>query len=92
MAFDGSTIHCIVDELNQTLLSKKISKIAQPEKEELLITFKGDSETVRLLMSANASLPFLYLTTENKVSPSVAPNFCMVLRKYIGNGRIVEIK
>ena len=32
MAFDGSTIHGLVHELNQTLLNRKISKIAQPEK------------------------------------------------------------
>ena len=52
MAFDGSTIHGLVYELNQTLLGRKISKIAQPEKEELLITVKGEKGTYRLLISA----------------------------------------
>ncbi|MBQ5385631.1 MAG: NFACT family protein [Lachnospiraceae bacterium] len=91
MAFDGSTIHGLVHELNQTLLNRKISKIAQPEKEELMITVKGEKGTYRLLISANASLPLIYLSSENKPSPITAPNFCMVLRKYIGNGKITEI-
>lgn len=91
MAFDGITTNCLVQELNKILLGQRISKIAQPEKEELLFTFKGISGTNRLLISANASLPFLYMTDENKPSPLTAPNFCMLLRKHISNGRITAI-
>uniref|UniRef100_UPI004038FAAE Rqc2 family fibronectin-binding protein n=1 Tax=Roseburia inulinivorans TaxID=360807 RepID=UPI004038FAAE len=78
-------------ELNQTILNAKISKIAQPENDELLFTCKGSNGQFRLAMSASASLPFLYLTGQNKPSPMTAPNFCMVLRKHIANGRIVKI-
>ena len=91
MAFDGITTNCLVQELNKTILGQRISKIAQPEKEELLFTFKGVSGANRLLISANASLPFLYMTEENKTSPLTAPNFCMLLRKHIANGRITAI-
>lgn len=92
MAFDGITTNCIMQELNHLLAGQRISKIAQPEREELLFTFKAFNEgSNRLLISANASLPFLYMTKENKTSPLNAPNFCMLLRKYIGNGRISAI-
>ena len=92
MAFDGITTNCIMQELNHLLAGQRISKIAQPEREELLFTFKALNEgSNRLLISANASLPFLYTTKENKTSPLNAPNFCMLLRKYIGNGRISAI-
>lgn len=92
MAFDGITTNCIMQELNHLLAGQRISKIAQPEREELLFTFKALNEgSNRLLISANASLPFLYMTKENKTSPLNAPNFCMLLRKYIGNGRINAI-
>ena len=91
MAFDGITTNCIMQELNHLLAGQR-SKIAQPEREELLFTFKALNEgSNRLLISANASLPFLYMTKENKTSPLNAPNFCMLLRKYIGNGRISAI-
>lgn len=91
MAFDGIVISNLIYELNQTILGSKISKIAQPENDELLLTLKGNSGQYRLLLSASASLPFVYLTDENKQAPLTAPTFCMVLRKHIANGRIVRI-
>ena len=92
MALDGVTIHALVDEFNQNILNGKINKISQPEREELLITINTTSGNKRLLISANASLPFLYITDEKKEAPATAPGFCMLLRKHIGAGRIVEIK
>lgn len=91
MAFDGIVVASLVCELNKTILNSKISKIAQPETDELLFTLKGANGQFRLAMSASASLPFLYLTKQNKPSPLTAPNFCMVLRKHIANGRIISI-
>ncbi len=91
MAFDGIVIANLVRELNENILNGRISKIAQPENDELLLTIKGGTGQVRLLLSASASLPLVYLTTENKQSPMTAPNFCMLLRKHIANGRITKI-
>ena len=91
MAFDGIVIANLVKDLNDKIVSGRISKIAQPEKDELLLTIKGDRENFRLLISANASLPLLYFTETNKPSPLTAPNFCMLLRKHIANGRIVSV-
>jgi len=91
MAFDGITISNIVHELRETLLDGRINKIAQPEEDELLFAVKTPSGMKRLYISASASLPLIYLTETNKPSPMVAPNFCMLLRKHIGNGRITDI-
>lgn len=91
MAFDGITIHALVNEFNDKLLNGRINKIAQPEKDELLLTVKSANRQFRLLLSANASLPLAYLTNNNKPSPLSAPNFCMLLRKHLNNGRITAI-
>ena len=91
MALDGIVIAGVVKQLNQTILNTKIAKIAQPEPDELLLTCKGPGANYRLALSASASLPFVYLTDQNKPSPMVAPTFCMVLRKHIANGKIVSI-
>ena len=40
MAFDGITIASLVHEFKNTLEGGRISKIAQPEKDELLIAIK----------------------------------------------------
>ena len=91
MALDGIVISNIVAELNQKLLGSRISKIAQPETDELQLTLKGPVGQFRLLLSASASLPLIYLTSTNKPSPMTAPNFCMLLRKHVGNGRLTRI-
>ncbi|MEG2427050.1 MAG: NFACT RNA binding domain-containing protein [Clostridium sp.] len=91
MAFDGIVIADLVHEFSEKLTGGKISKIAQPEKDELFITVKNNRENYKLLLSVNASLPLVYLTETSKNSPLTAPAFCMLLRKHIGSGRIINI-
>ena len=92
MSFDGITIAAMVQELNKNLQGGRFNKIAQPEGDELLITCKGPGGQHRLLLSASASLPLIYFTEKNKVSPLTAPNFCMLLRKHLGSARITDIR
>lgn len=91
MAFDGITVANITSELHRILLGGRIYKIAQPESDELLLTIKNNSAQYRLLLSADASLPLVYLTEANKQSPMTAPGFCMLLRKHLQNARIIGI-
>ena len=91
MAFDGITIAAMVKELNTSLKGGRINKIAQPESDELLLTARGQDGQKRLLLSASPSLPLLYFTSKNRISPLTAPNFCMLLRKHIGSARITDI-
>ena len=101
MAFDGITIANLVHDLNRCLTDGRLSKIAQPEPDELLLTVKLSPERqretdikggqIRLCISASASLPLMYLTQENKPAPLTAPSFCMLLRKHLQNGRIVSV-
>lgn len=101
MALDGMVIADIAYELNRDMAGGRISKIAQPEKDELLLTIKQskiqeDGKTVRsqkkLVISVNPSLPLIYETEETKNSPMTAPTFCMVLRKHLSNARILGIE
>lgn len=92
MAFDGVVIANIVHELNNALLGGRINKISQPEKDELILTIKGEAkEPYRLLISADAGLPLVYLTKNNKPNPLTAPNFCMLLRKHLNSAKILSI-
>ena len=91
MAFDGILVRALQRELQKALSDARVNKIAQPEKEELLVTFKTPNGLTRLLMSGSASLPFLYLTDENLPSPQTAPAFTMLLRKHIGSGRLIAV-
>lgn len=91
MALDGIVIACINKELNETITGGRLYKIAQPESDELLLTIKAPGGQYRLLICANASLPLIHLVDDNKPSPMTAPNFCMLLRKHLNNGRIISV-
>lgn len=92
MAFDGIVVANIIHELREKLMGGRINKIAQPEKDELLLTIKGQArEPYKLLLSAGAGLPLIYLTENNKPSPMTAPNFCMLLRKHFNSAKILDI-
>ncbi len=92
MAFDGIVIANVIKELRTVLLNGRINKIAQPEKDELILTIKGqEKEQYKLLLSAGAGLPLIYLTDNTKPSPLTAPNFCMLLRKHLNGARILDI-
>ena len=91
MAFDGFTVAALKNELSEKITGGRVYKISQPETDTLLITIKNNSDTLRLLISANASFPLIYLTDENRQSPKTAPSFCMLLRKHLQNGRITSV-
>ncbi|WP_029233345.1 Rqc2 family fibronectin-binding protein [Butyrivibrio sp. VCB2006] len=99
MAFDGITIANLTKDFSDKLTGGRIYKIAQTESDELFITVKLSFENAdkygikqeKLVLSADASLPLAYLTDESKASPMTAPNFCMLLRKHIQNGRIISV-
>ena len=91
MAFDGSIVHILTQQLQEELTDGRIVKIAQTEKDELFLTIKKDGTQKRLLISVNPSLPVIYITNTSKQAPLQAPAFCMLLRKHLTNGRIISI-
>ena len=52
MAFDGITVHALTYELKNILSGGRINKIAQTEKDELILTIKGSTGQNRLLICA----------------------------------------
>lgn len=90
MAFDGITIANLAKELNELLSGGRIQKIAQPEKDEIILSIK-QYNIYKLFLSADASLPLVYLTENSKPGPLTAPNFCMLLRKHFNSARILSI-
>ena len=92
MAFDGFVISNIVNELNEKILNGRIYKIYQPEADEITLVIKQNRENLRLHLSASPGLPIVYLSDQGKQNPIQAPNFCMLLRKHVSNGRIVSVE
>ena len=95
MAFDGITTACLCREFSDRLEGARIYKIAQTDRDELVLTLKPAAERgggqCRLYLSADASLPLAYFTSKSRQAPLQAPAFCMLLRKHLQNGRIVSV-
>lgn len=90
MAFDGIVLKKIIDELN-VLVHGKVNRIFEPTKNELIFSIYSNSKTYALNIDISANNYRLNLTTNEKSNPYVAPNFCMLLRKYLIGSKISKI-
>lgn len=91
MINDLMIINATVQELKQKLIGERIEKITQPENDEIRFLTRGKNKNQTLLLCTNANFPRVHLTKTKKSSPQTAPNFCMVLRKYINGARFLDI-
>ena len=91
MAFDGIVTKTIVNELNSCLLEGKIDKISMPNKLEIILGVYGNRRNHKLLISTHPNNGRINLTNYTKENPLKAFNFCMVLRKYLLGGKILNI-
>ncbi len=92
MALDGIFLHNILENLKPILIDSKIDKINQPEKDEIILTFRRNRQNYKLLISSSSKFPRIHFTEVQKENPLKAPMFLMVLRKYLLNGRIKNIE
>ncbi len=87
---DGLSLAAVVYEL-RSLIGGRIEKVQQPERDELLLSIHSAGGGCRLLLSASPENCRVVLTDEKKLSPSEAPAFLMLMRKYLMGARIVGI-
>ncbi len=92
MALDGIYLSLIKRELSEALLGARVDRIHQPARESLVITFRTQSGTKKLLMNSSAGSARVHLTLREPENPQVPPMFCMLLRKHIGSGKLVNIR
>ena len=90
MAFDGFIVKSIVTELNNTIIGGKINKIYEPNNNEIIIDLYNDKK-MSLDICINSCNCRINLTKYSKVNPKKAPNFCMVLRKYLTSAKVSNI-
>ena len=91
MAYDGLTNYFIANELKSHLIDGKIDKIFQPNSNEILLGVYSNFKKYGLDIVTSSNHYRACITNNAKPNPMYAPNFCMVLRKYILNTRITNI-
>jgi predicted ribosome quality control (RQC) complex YloA/Tae2 family protein len=91
MAFDGITIAGIISEIKKKALGGRIDKIYQPEADEIVLNIRSLGSAYKLNLSANPSHPRLFFSDRQYTNPQNPPLFCMVLRKHLQSGKIIDI-
>ena len=91
MPLDAICLSGLVHELKTALSGGKIDKIYQPGRDEVILALRTPSGNRRLLLSANPNHPRPQLTELSRENPDVPPMFCMLLRKHLTGGRILDI-
>ena len=92
MPQDAFHIRRLTKELSDFLVGGKINRISQVNKDELTFIIYTGKETVKLILSANASNARVCLSLTEKEPAPIAPNFCMLLRKHLLGAEILDVR
>ncbi len=91
MALDGAYLYAVKNEL-QPLIGGRVEKIHQPSREEIIISVRTRQGSKKLYISANAGSARVHVTELNVDNPQTPPMFCMLLRKRLGCGKLIDIR
>ena len=91
MALDGAFLYTVRNEL-LPLIGGRVEKIHQPSREEVIISIRTKSGSKKLYISANAGSARVHITANTVDNPQTPPMFCMLLRKRLGSGKLIDIR
>lgn len=98
ITFDSLTLKAWIEENFDFLTGARIQKIQQPTRREFVFTMRNLSETRKFYVNINPQIHHLcFMSKENEEKrlieiPKKPPMFCMLLRKYVENAKICEVK
>jgi len=88
---DGAFLYAVKSEI-EFLRGARVEKVYQPSRDEIIIGFRTRQGAYRLLISANANNSRVHITEIAVDNPRVPPMFCMLMRKHIGGGKLIDIR
>lgn len=91
MALDGAFLYAVKSE-TEFLKGSRVEKVYQPSRDEIIIGLRTRQGAYRLLISANANNSRVHITKISVDNPKTPPMFCMLLRKHIGGGKLIDIR
>lgn len=91
MAFDAFFMGAVLSEIRDKALGSRVEKVFQPGRDTIVLLLRTGGSREKLLIAANPAAPRLHFTAATPENPPQPPMFCMLLRKYLLGGRLVEI-
>ena len=92
MSYDGFMAAAVLNEIGPLLAGAKIEKISQPESDRIVMQLRTSSGRKKLLLDVSSQGSRVQFTEQDQENPQTAPAFCMLLRKHIQGGRIIEAR
>lgn len=90
--FDALSMRAVLAEANPILLNRRVEKIQQISRDEVVISLRSKAGTVHLLVSAQASFGRIcLLPTPPAPKGSNPPPFCQLLRKHLTSAILMEL-
>ncbi|MBE6901453.1 MAG: fibronectin/fibrinogen-binding protein [Ruminococcaceae bacterium] len=92
MSLDGAFLHIVRNEL-MPLVGSRVDKVYQPSREEIVLSLRTLRDgNKKLILSANSMSARVHLTEAQFENPQQPPMLCMLMRKHLGNGRLMDIR
>ncbi len=97
ITFDSLTMKAFIEENHEFFTGSRIQKIQQPTRREVLFALRNNGETRKFYININPQfhhICFIKKETEKRrflEIPQKPPMFCMQLRKYLENAKIVKV-
>ena len=91
MALDGVFLRLIKKQL-EPLIGGRVDKIHQPSREEILFTIRTRDGAFRLLFNTGAGNARVHITNAEIENPKTPPMFCMLMRKHLSSGKLIDIR
>ena len=92
MPMDGVMLGFVARELDAKLRDGRVDRVIQPERDEIHLLIRAQGFNHRLVLSASANAARVHLSEHAKTGPMEPPMFCMLLRKYLGSGRVQQVR
>lgn len=91
MALDGVFLRHLKKEIGTALIGSRVDKVFQPNRDELILAFRGFDVSYKLLISARANSARINLTRIPVENPQQPPMLCMLLRKKLQGAKLLDI-
>lgn len=92
MALDGIYIRHVKNEIEAKLIGGRVDKIYQPNRDELLFSFRTKEENLKLLISARPNTARVHFTEVAVENPKQPPMLCMLLRKKLLSAKLLSVR
>ena len=92
MALDGVSLSIVARSLKENFELSRVEKVYQPSRDCIIISLRGRDKNGKLLISAGAMGARIHFTENSPENPPVPPMFCMLLRKHLIGGKLINVR